>query len=62
MARGMKAVTMPAKAAWTVTLGPLPLARGARKVRRGGVHGTPRHPGRAAAKSGWRKESDGLLV
>ncbi len=64
MAKVMKAVAAPAKepATLTVKVDPLPLARGAMKVRRGGLHATARHAGRAAAKRVWRREGDGLLV
>ena len=62
MAKGMRAVAAPAKPTWALTIkvDPLPLARGAIKVRRGGAHATAKHASRAAAKRSWRK--DGLLV
>jgi hypothetical protein len=64
MAKTMKSVTAPAREglALTILVNPLPLARGAMKIQRGGVHATAKRPSRAARKRLWRRERDGLLV
>lgn len=64
MAKTMKTVAAPAREGLvlTIAVNPLPLARGAMKIRRGGLHATAKRPGRAASKRSWRGEKDGLLV
>ncbi|MBY0228796.1 MAG: hypothetical protein K2W96_05930 [Gemmataceae bacterium] len=63
MAKTMKA-TAPAKRpalGLTIKVDPLAVGRGHRSMRRGGLHGTMKHPGRAASKRRLRDE-DALLV
>ena len=63
MAKTMKA-TAPAKRPameLTIKVDPLKVGQGHREMRRGGVHGTMKHPGRAASKRRLREE-DALLV
>lgn len=64
MAKQMKA-TAPAKrpaTAVTVKVDPLKVARGHRAMKRGGVHATAKHPGRAAARRLLRQEGGGFAL
>jgi len=57
MARTLKAVQAPRpEGPLTVTVDPLKVARGHRKLPRGGVHATARKPTRARAKDQIRRQ------
>lgn len=63
MAKQMKATAPPARAtaSLTVKVDPLSVGRGHRAMRRGGVHATAKHPGRASAKQRLRREEAPLV-
>jgi hypothetical protein len=61
MTKRLQTVTPPRRGGLTltITIDPLSVPRGARDLRRGGVHRTPRRPSRAEAKRGWRRQLAG---